>query len=1834
MDWSDYSEEGRESTKIYEDSYVSSWGVSEDSTQLVPEGFTIGQEKAAIIDCVNSNKYNITQAIAEAFNVFCQYEYKCTANGSFVREYIDQGALWTGRKVVFYNKAVKKDKPLYIEYQKNLNSISRESDTSEIYTKMYVPKIESSIQSTGYISIADAAVNPLKDDFILNFDYLYSIGSISDYQKNTIKNYELQIRKYNDSLIDYEASIITMEEELNELETKLAFYKNEVIQAQEQHNEYQTLRDSIVGDELVERNSSNPYSVIFYEDGANKRATIRLSSKGIDLTKDFIGYSDAYLTQIFSNNSSNLIVTTEERQTSSEDKNFYLLVDSVGLPIGLYTNKNNLAGITYVYLKLTYDPKNVYEKVCIKLMETVISKQAYVNKYEQLVKTQQNELDTITKERDNILLSKEQENLRFESILGPALREGYWNPDTAYEDPGNEKIKNIKEQSFLLFDTELFEGEDKAYYYATAENLFNDERTYYNYINIKNMADSWKEKDLTQLVLHLKNPKSEQEVGEILAERYIYPNAGFIFGLFANEGKEIIPVIILNDTDIKYKYYNTIAYSFSTDIANAETETTLAVSTDAGNYTLCYPRIELKENNINYNSTLQTLKNGDKELEEYKDYTILLRKGYPYYTLKVTENVNIYDILKPDFCLTYIISRANEKLYLDAKEVAFENSRPRYSYEVEVAMLPDAIENAELGQLVYINDYSLGLHNVSGYIDSITLQLDKQSEDKITIKNYKTKFEDLFETITATSEAMRNNQHSYDAAAGSFNPDGTISGDILQSSINSNNISLNFSNTNVAINDKDGILLTNTSAYSNGVYGQVALRGNGIFLSNSVDDNGERIWGTGITASGINASYLRAGQLDTNLIRIYSGDNIAFQWNPEGIFAYAHDENGVPIINKYVHYSDKGLQYVDNKHTAVDLGWNGLLISTQGGSTELTGNDGLTVYYGKKNEEGTNYAVRLGRFDENQVLSYGLKLYKQSKDDQGKDVYSETLVTRNDGTLWLQDSITVGAENGMVGITGEGETTYNTDTGDIDFSPVRIWAGGTEKNNANFRVKEDGSLFATQANITGSITATSGSFSGIIYASEGNIGGWKINNEGLISSREESSFLSNDEGQYLKVGDNFLVDYNGDVTIKGKITATNGKIGNWVITEDGNLKSEDDNTIFSGSDNSDQRINIGNNNFIVNADGHFIAEDASIKGNITAETGKIGEWVIDSYGLTSSNNSAGLYAGGEKYYINKNGENTTEKLRFWAGEDSESYVFAVVDSGKLYAKNAEITGNIFANGGYFSDNFYIGVEEGKRIEISNNGGKPFIGTSTYSSNVLGSGWRINYDGSAEFENVSVRGKISSAVFEHNHISSIGGSLYIAPTIYIEVSSDAITPIVDTTDSYIISWKNAGFDPINTGGHEWRNGEKIKLDGVLFDENDSTTQDVSDISGEIIIPQDNNPLAAGELRIKVISAVDLTNKKINPGAAIILHGTAERRQGLFLTAVGEGAPFLEIYDNDGKSALSTPAVRLGNLEGITDEYLGEGHLSGYGLYSSNAYLRGELRLPGAGITNQEGIKKDNSNVRIWAGLKENVTNIDEANFVVTEDGSLYAYKGVFSGTVIATESEFSGAIKTAGIIIDNPSTENEKEGISDHFYVAYKDSPTFEDYILNIDSTGLSIWEGGLRAYSDYASEENGNSCNHIVYSYKDGYAKLPYFYLIDEGIDKNLYARTVNHKGHYIAFASDGKKANSIILDNGIWFKNKIYDSIPSGFEEAEQEIFKESRENGLFLKDNSILQLKSPNGIEIETNIDGSFKINDKIQLNTNNSLATLKLSDCIIQEVTDENGKAIGLNFIASAE
>jgi hypothetical protein len=119
MDWQ--GEEGRDADKIYEDVYVNSWKTAEGGDSLVPNSYSDSyEEKKRYIDCSKSNKYNITQTLAERYGVFCVYEYKCDLSGRFIGAYEEGNKKWTGRKVIFYNQAIDTDNPLSISYQKNL----------------------------------------------------------------------------------------------------------------------------------------------------------------------------------------------------------------------------------------------------------------------------------------------------------------------------------------------------------------------------------------------------------------------------------------------------------------------------------------------------------------------------------------------------------------------------------------------------------------------------------------------------------------------------------------------------------------------------------------------------------------------------------------------------------------------------------------------------------------------------------------------------------------------------------------------------------------------------------------------------------------------------------------------------------------------------------------------------------------------------------------------------------------------------------------------------------------------------------------------------------------------------------------------------------------------------------------------------------------------------------------------------------------------------------------------------------------------------------------------------------------------------------------------------------------------------------------------------------------------------------------------------------------------------------------------------------------------------------------------------------------------------------
>jgi hypothetical protein len=110
-----------------------------------------------------------------------------------------------------------------------------------------------------------------------------------------------------------------------------------------------------------------------------------------------------------------------------------------------------------------------------------------------------------------------------------------------------------------------------------------------------------------------------------------------------------------------------------------------------------------------------------------------------------------------------------------------------------------------LNRVVSITDTDLKLDDVHGYISEIELNLENPWEDSVTVKNYKTKFEDLFSSIVASAEQMKTNSFAYNNAAGAFGPGGTLKPSVIQNTLNQTDLTYAFQSGNLTIDEINGI---------------------------------------------------------------------------------------------------------------------------------------------------------------------------------------------------------------------------------------------------------------------------------------------------------------------------------------------------------------------------------------------------------------------------------------------------------------------------------------------------------------------------------------------------------------------------------------------------------------------------------------------------------------------------------------------------------------------------------------------------------------------------------------------------------------------------------------------------------------------------------------------------------------------------------------------------------------------------------------------------------------------------------------------------------------------
>lgn len=227
-----------------------------------------------------------------------------------------------------------------------------------------------------------------------------------------------------------------------------------------------------------------------------------------------------------------------------------------------------------------------------------------------------------------------------------------------------------------------------------------------------------------------------------------------------------------------------------------------------------------------------------------------------------------------------------------------------------------------------------------------------------------------------------------------------------------------------------------------------------------------------------------------------------------------------------------------------------------------------------------------------------------------------------------------------------------------------FWAGGADISTAKFRVNHAGQLWATSADISGKITATSGIIGGCsIKDNVLQIANVNINS--ISAEKITSGTLDSD-----RIGANSITAEKITTDILKSKNYVSETSGSFLNLADGSFDSKylkwdnagkvivNDITVVGGS------INV-NDKFIVNNDGIATLQGATVVGNITAESGKIGKFNLDNLALVTGDTDvtcAGL--GGSSQ-------------AFWAGSLSmDNALFRVGYDGSLYASKANISGII------------------------------------------------------------------------------------------------------------------------------------------------------------------------------------------------------------------------------------------------------------------------------------------------------------------------------------------------------------------------------------------------------------------------------------------------------------------------------------------------------------------------------------------------------------------------------
>lgn len=465
-----------------------------------------------------------------------------------------------------------------------------------------------------------------------------------------------------------------------------------------------------------------------------------------------------------------------------------------------------------------------------------------------------------------------------------------------------------------------------------------------------------------------------------------------------------------------------------------------------------------------------------------------------------------------------------ELYYIDALQVSKTSAQPKVEYVINVTEISEieGFENYtfDVGDKTYIEDTEFfGWHieeevinrnendpqhyqlqdrviiktpvKEEVIISEVEWHLDEPEQNIITIQNYKTQFEDLFQRINATVQTVQYNQASYARAASILDEFGNINASLLVSSLNGiASIPYDMTGGGAIKTSSEGIIIRNLTSPSN----LLIINSRGI--NYSVDGGITKT--LLVSPDGINTEELTSGKINTQSITIGSKDVPSFRWDANGISAYEQNENGFDL-NSFVRFDRYGvygvkngtelIESIDDVKEEADFGltWDGFFIKNKyrNGYVSISSTDDIQVV-----ENGIE-KIKIGHF--NDTNEYGIRI----KNSDGQTVFE----TDDEGNISVTGTIQA-AEGQIGGFTIGENSLYNGDFGEPDsiylstgYESEHPIAGFKAKNTwtiaigDNFGVDKNGTLYATAAQIRGTIYAENGEFTGHVNATSGNFTG-------------------------------------------------------------------------------------------------------------------------------------------------------------------------------------------------------------------------------------------------------------------------------------------------------------------------------------------------------------------------------------------------------------------------------------------------------------------------------------------------------------------------------------------------------------------------------------------------------------------------------------------------------------------------------------------------------------------------------------------------------------------------